>query len=243
MKEALNLLSSIKKPLDEKTRAEKAIVLADIIMKKALSLKTQKEKNFLSRINKTLSNVNKKALILNLVDITFRSKSNKKTASRIFNLLLRYGFPRDLSFHQKISFYLFLFLGKNLKKIIAPIIKKIVKRILSYAATFDEKNNLEKFLIKQKEKNLKVNISSLKNEALGEKDIEEQINNYINHLKNPLINGLLIKISTLSSKTPSTFRQSSSMESTISTLYLSRNWLVNFSTLSAEEGMSGEPPA
>jgi RHH-type proline utilization regulon transcriptional repressor/proline dehydrogenase/delta 1-pyrroline-5-carboxylate dehydrogenase len=201
MKEALNLLSSIKKPLDEKIRAEKAVSLANLVMKKALSIKTKKEKNFLRRVNKTLSNVNKKALIINLVDMTFRSKSNKKTASRIFNLLLRYGFPQELYFHQKISFYLFQFLGKNLKRVIAPIIIKIVKKLLSYAATFDEKNNLENFLMEQKEKKLKVNISSLKNDALGERDIEEQINNYINHLKNPLINGILIKISKLSSKT------------------------------------------
>lgn len=205
-----SILSSVAgRKLKGEERAEKSLLLASLIMKEALSLQTKKEKVFLKHINKSALNTNQRAFIINLIDIAFRTRNKKKLAKKIYELILQYQIPRNLYLSQRIKFFIFRFLGKNLKTLLAPMLKKLIKKFFEYSILFDEGDKLKNFL---KENSDTLDIGAIKDEALGENDANMFRDYYIKLAKDPSIERISIKISTICSKRSYELRRKQSLE-------------------------------
>lgn len=171
-------------PLDQETRAKKACALAKILIKKSGPIKTKKNIAF---IYKNLKDINKKAFLINLIDISFRSKKNKIAALKIKKLLKRFKRP----FLPFTKFLLFFFFCKKISFIFVPLIKR--STIDLFKELLIQKKSLKKFLKKNKD----ILIAPVKDGCCGKKEIKKHLNRYLYYLKK---SDIFVRVSTLSSK-------------------------------------------
>lgn len=198
IKKVLEILELVKeKSLSEKEKQEKALEIASLIILESKNHKIKKLKKLYS-ISDSLQNANGKTLIINVIDFLFRIKNTKEAAALIAKQIIRFGIPRSLSFSIRLNFLIFRLFYKRFYNVLFPWAKKIVLGYCSNFVTCAPKEELEKFEYLKKEE--KFNIAYVNEEAIGENDVNEYLEDYLTFISNPAVDCLSIKISAISSK-------------------------------------------
>jgi RHH-type proline utilization regulon transcriptional repressor/proline dehydrogenase/delta 1-pyrroline-5-carboxylate dehydrogenase len=185
---------------NEQEMIQSAIKLAEKWQNRATQLVSDFDKEFYVKMNKMLEHPEDKALLIELMDQCFRCKSNKRVADQICFLLEKHGMAHFFTTKDKTLLWLFQNLGKYLPDISVPLFVKQIREDTKTVVLKGEKEPFNKHLEMRKKEGTRVNINLIGEVVLGEEEANERIEKYLEALKNPNIDYISIKISTIYSQ-------------------------------------------
>ncbi|UCD81297.1 MAG: proline dehydrogenase family protein, partial [Desulfobacterales bacterium] len=182
------------------TLTEEAIRLATQWQNRANELQTPQEKTRHRKFGKLFTSPKDKVILTQLIDQSFRTANSRRVADQIHYLLTAYGIPSFFSLPEKILMLLFIHVGRYLPRITVPRIIKKMRQNSSHMIIPGEREVLESFLHKRRRQGIKTNINHIGEEVLGEEEAASRLDLYLNDLRNPAVEHISIKISTIFSQ-------------------------------------------
>ena len=179
---------------------EDAIRLAAKWQRRANELKNSQEKARHDKLARLLANPLDKVILTKLIDQSFRSDNYRRVADQIHYLLTEFGIPGFFSLSEKLLMAFFLSFGRYFPNLTVPRVIEKIRKDSSYAVIPGEAEELGTFLQKRKLAGVKININHIGEEVLGEEDAQDRLEMYIRDLKNPAIEYISVKISTIFSQ-------------------------------------------
>jgi RHH-type proline utilization regulon transcriptional repressor/proline dehydrogenase/delta 1-pyrroline-5-carboxylate dehydrogenase len=185
---------------DSEKIAEEAVKLAAQWQNRANALQTRQEKTRHAKLARLFTNPKDKVILTQLIDQSFRSTDYRRVADQIHYILTRYGIPTFFSPLEKFLMLLFMHAGRFLPRLTVPLVVEKMRQDSSHLIIPGEPDALESFLLKRKSNGLRININHIGEEVLGEQEALSRLNMYLADLRNPAIEYVSVKISTLFSQ-------------------------------------------
>ncbi|MEE4352173.1 MAG: bifunctional proline dehydrogenase/L-glutamate gamma-semialdehyde dehydrogenase [Desulfatiglans sp.] len=180
--------------------AQKAIHRAEKWQKRANELMTREEKGIQEQMQRLLTRPIDMVVLTRLIDQGFRSHSPARIADQLNSILKDYGTPEFFSRFEKILVQMFMDFGRHLPRLSVPQFIEKIREGSSRALIPGERESLSAYLRKRKTEGVRVNINHLGEAVLGEKEALRRLDKYIEDLKNPEIEYISVKISTIYSQ-------------------------------------------
>lgn len=201
MNHARDLLGSIiGNRLTGEERIEKTIELAGLILSESNKRLTKEEKKRYGEFDRMMNDPVGKVFLTQLTDQCFRTKNHRRIADQMVYLLHLYGIPKFFSPVKRLQLHLFRAFGNRFATILVPLAIRNLRRKTSSVIIDGEKGPLSRHIKKRKEQDIRLNINYLGEAILGEREAACRLNGYLEDLKNPLIDYISIKISTIYSQ-------------------------------------------
>ena len=206
---------------DDDLIADEAVRLATKWQNRAFQLQSPREKVRHKKLAKLFANSKDKVILTALIDQCFRSADNRRVADQIHFLLTTHGTPTFFSPIEKFLIFLFIHGGRLLPRITVPRIINKMRRDSGHLIIPGESQALTAFLQKRRNQGLKTNINHIGEEVLGEEDAASRLKMYLEDIKNPAVEHISVKISTIFSQIePLAFEQTvDKLTERLSTLY------------------------
>ncbi|MBA2728601.1 MAG: bifunctional proline dehydrogenase/L-glutamate gamma-semialdehyde dehydrogenase, partial [Parachlamydiaceae bacterium] len=198
---AKEIIASVKgtnTPIDE--LKNQAIELAGLIIKEAVRIQTESEKQQQAQLARMMEDPHGKAFTSAMTDQCFRSRIPSRTADQLLYLIKTIGVPKYLSTSRRMGLRLFKWFGGWMPKLFVGITKKFLRQETSNLIIPGEEEPLIKHLIKRRKEGVRINLNHLGEAILGEEEAKRRLNLYLADLKNPYIEYVSIKISTIYSQ-------------------------------------------
>ena len=177
-----------------------AIELAAKWRDRANELRTRWETVRQRKFARLFENTRDKVVLTKLIDQSFRSADNRRTADQIRYLLTEYGIPDFFSSLEKSLMVGFIHAGHLLPGLsVAAIIEKM-RQDSNHLIIPGETGELNAFLKKRKDQGLRVNVNYIGEEVVGEREASARLDMYLKALENPAIEYISVKISTIFSQ-------------------------------------------
>ena len=191
---------------------KEAIALAETWQNRANALMTQRERSRYNQLARLQSDPKNKILITKLIDQSFRSRNYRRIADQIYDLLCRYGIPDFFSRFENLQMRGFKGVGRFFPGLTIPIMIKKMRHDSQHAIISGEIDAFQRYLQGRKKEGVRININHLGEAILGEEEALAQLHMYLQDLKNPAIEYISVKISTIFSQIyPLAFDHSVSM--------------------------------
>ncbi len=188
------------KHLDSKERIVLAIELASLILNAAHRQETDTEKKLQKELGRMVDDPKGKVFIMQLTDQCFRSENKSRTADQIIFITKRLGIPQYLSPFKKNLITLFKNIGIIFAPLLVPILRLFLHKESSRFILPGEPNELSWAIKKRQSKNLRINLNHLGEAILGEEEAKRRLEVYLEDLRNPAIEYISVKVSTLYSQ-------------------------------------------
>jgi RHH-type proline utilization regulon transcriptional repressor/proline dehydrogenase/delta 1-pyrroline-5-carboxylate dehydrogenase len=177
-----------------------AIALAERWQNRANALLSRREKRHHQQMARLLSNPKDKILLVKLIDQSFRSRSPRRVADQIKYLLAEYGIPSFFSPLERLLMRAFASTARFIPDLTVPIMIKKMRTDTRHVIIAGESGALQTYLRARKAQGVRVNVNHLGEEVLGEEEARRQLQQYLHDLKNPNIEYISVKISTITSQ-------------------------------------------
>jgi RHH-type proline utilization regulon transcriptional repressor/proline dehydrogenase/delta 1-pyrroline-5-carboxylate dehydrogenase len=187
-----------KQNLDEIVK--EAVSLAEVWQKRANELSTSEEKDIAEQMARLLTRPTDKIILTKMIDQSFRSHNTSRVADQINSLLRTHGVPDFFSSVDKLLIQMFMGLGRYIPSVSVPKMIDKMRHDSSRAVIPGEQPILLEHLRKRKKQGVRMNINHLGEAVLGESEALRRLDMYMDDLKNPEIECISIKISTIYSQ-------------------------------------------
>ncbi len=198
--DVINNKESVMSTQDFNLVKEKAIFQARAWQNQANALLTPEEKGIQEQMIRLLTQPLNKVIMTKMLDQCFRSTNSSRVADQVNSLLTNYGVPNFFSVYEKVLIQMFLGLGRHFPSISVPKMIEKMRQSSSRAIIPGEEDPLHAHLQKRKEQNVLMNVNHLGEAVLGEKEARRRLDSYIADMKNPEIEYISVKISTIYSQ-------------------------------------------
>ena len=188
------------KPTLAQSLQKDAIELAEAWQNRADELLKKDEKAYQKQIKHLLTHPEDKITLTKLIDQSFRSENYRRVADQVSSLLKQRGIPGFFSPAEKILMHLFLSVGRLIPSISVPRMIAKMREDSARAIVPGEPDVLLTHLQKRKRQGIRMNINHLGEAVLGEEEARHRLQTYIDDLKNPHIEYISVKISTIYSQ-------------------------------------------
>ncbi len=185
---------------NEKNIIQNAINLAEKWQNRATELVSDFDREFYVKMNKMLEQPKDKALLIELMDQSFRVENPARVADQICFLLEKHGMANFFTTKDRMLLWLFQNIGKYLPSLSVPMFVNQIREDTRTVVIKGEEGPFNKHLVMRKEEGTRVNINLIGEVVLGEEEAEERIEKYLKALENPNIDYISIKISTIYSQ-------------------------------------------
>ncbi len=179
---------------------EEAIQLAGKWQDRANELRTRREQARQRKFARLFESSTDKIILNKLIDQGFRCADNRRTADQIHYLLTEYGIPTFFSPLEKSLMNAFIYAGRFLPGLTVPAIIKKMRQDSGHLIIPGEADAFNAFLQKRKDQGLRVNANYIGEEVIGEQEAASRLAMYLKALKNPAIEYISVKISTIYSQ-------------------------------------------
>ena len=179
---------------------KEAVSLAEVWQNRANALLTRREKSRFEQLKRLLSNPRDKILLVKLVDQSFRSANPRRVADQILYLLRTYGIPGFFSPLERLLLQTFAYSVRFFPGLAVSKVIKKMRAESNHLIISGESGALQTYLLERKAQGVSVNVNHLGEEVLGEEQARRQLQQYLRDLKNPNIEYISVKISTISSQ-------------------------------------------
>ncbi len=186
--------------MEDKVLQKEAIALAKKWQNRANELTSAFDKKFYVKMNKMLAHPEDKALLIELMDQSFRSKNNVRVAEQILYLLEKYKYAHFFTIKDKILLWGFKRFALLMPNLCVPMFISYIRNDTKTVVIKGEKKYFSEFLQKRKAEKIKVNVNLIGEVILGEDEAEQRMNKYLDALKQKNITYISIKISTIFSQ-------------------------------------------
>jgi len=185
---------------DTENLAAEAIRLATEWQNRANELQTPQEKARHRRLARLFTNPKDRAILTALIDQCFRPNEKRRVADQIHFLLTRYGTPDFFSPIEKFLIFLFIHGGRFLPSLAVPRFIRKMRQDSGHLIISAEKTELAAYLGRLRDRGFRTNINHIGEEVLGEADAASRLKMYLDDLKNPAVEHISVKISTILSQ-------------------------------------------
>ena len=184
----------------EQELIEQSIALAEKWQNRANSLLTRQERSLQAQLRTLLVHPLDKVLLSRLIDQSFRSHDNRRVADQMRALLHEYGAPGFLNRVERGLLHVLKGLDSRLAAPLMPLLIAQMRRLSSQLIIPGENERLHGHLQQRRTQGVRVNINHLGEALLGEAEAAHRLETYLKDLKDPDIEYISIKISTLYSQ-------------------------------------------
>lgn len=184
--------------LDE--RQKSAIELAALMLHEAQDRQTPSEKKIQAELARMMADENGKAFTTTMTDQCFRSHSSARIADQLVYILDKFGIPNYLSREKQIALWGFKWLGKPLATVLVPLTKQMIRKETSTVILPGEPQELAAHMQRRQQEGVRINLNHLGEAILGENEANHRLQIYLDDLKNPAVEYVSIKISTIYSQ-------------------------------------------
>ncbi|MBI9083190.1 MAG: proline dehydrogenase family protein [Desulfobacterales bacterium] len=184
----------------EKNIIEEAAALAEAWQTRANELLTGEEKGIQEQMKRLLTHPMDKVVLTQMIDRSFRSHDNRRVADLVNHILSHHGVPDFFSRVEKLLIQMFLGLGRHVPALSVPTMIEKMRHNSSRAIIPGEAEALHAHLAKRKTQGVRMNINHLGEALLGEEEARNRLQTYIRDMKDPDIEYISVKISTIYSQ-------------------------------------------
>jgi RHH-type proline utilization regulon transcriptional repressor/proline dehydrogenase/delta 1-pyrroline-5-carboxylate dehydrogenase len=177
-----------------------ALSLARAWQDRANELLTSEEKGIQEQMERLMTHPIDKAVLTKMIDQSFRPSDTSRVADQVNAILTSYGIPDFFPRVDRLLIQMFLGLGKHFPAFTVPKMIDRMRDSSSRAIIPGEKDALHAHLQKRKKQGVRMNINHLGEALLGEKEARRRLDTYIEDMKNPEIEYISVKISTIYSQ-------------------------------------------
>jgi RHH-type proline utilization regulon transcriptional repressor/proline dehydrogenase/delta 1-pyrroline-5-carboxylate dehydrogenase len=180
--------------------AEAAVALAEAWQNRANELLTNEERGIQEQMQRLVTHPPDKIALTKLIDQSFRAGDPSRVANQVDYLLREYGVPDFFSTVEKLLVQMFMGLGRYFPSLSVPKMIEKMRQDSSRAIIPGEPESLYAHLRKRREQGVRMNINHLGEALLGEKEAKTRLTLYSAALKDPEIECISVKISTIYSQ-------------------------------------------
>src|SRR6056297_2097956 len=177
-----------------------AVVLAAKWQDRANAMLTAEEKAIQDQMRRLLTHPLDKVVLTRMIDQCFRSHDNDRVADQVNHLLREYGVPDFFSRVERLLIQMFMGLGRYFPSVSVPRMVEKMRLSSSRAIIPGESRPLHAHLEKRKDQGVRMNINHLGEAVLGEDEARRRLDTYIKDMRDPEIEYISVKISTLYSQ-------------------------------------------
>lgn len=186
--------------LSPERRIKLSIELAENLWRNSLHFQTPQEKKEQKELSGLIKSPSGKALLIGLLDQTFRSSEPRRIAKQLQDLIASIGIPDELGFFKKAALQAFCTLSPSISQALIPIIKHFIFGATARVMLPSDKASLRRHILKKKAEGMKINLNHLGEAILGENEAENRLLIYLDDLASPEVEHISVKISTLYSQ-------------------------------------------
>ncbi len=198
---ANEILAGVKgRPLNMEERKKMAIELAAFMLEAATASMTSRERKIQKQLSNLMRDPHGKAFTTAMSDECFRSHDNKRAADQLIYLLNQMGVPQYLDWIKRSELYVFKNLNPSFAQFLMPFATYTLRKEASKVILPGEASALNKHLAERRKQEVKLNLNHLGEAILSEAEAKERVQIYLEDLKNPAINYISVKISTIFSQ-------------------------------------------
>ncbi len=161
---------------------------------------TTEEKTVQDQLGRLMASPADKVLLARLIDQSFRSKDPQRVADQVKYLLQTHGVPRSFSQLDWILAQAFMGIGRHFPSISVPRMIDKMRQNTRHVIIPGEPDRLSAYLAQRRREGVRVNLNHLGETVLGEEEARHRLAAYIEDLKDPAIEYISVKISTLYSQ-------------------------------------------
>ncbi len=177
-----------------------AAALAARWQNRANQLLTAEEKTIQEQMNRLLTHPMDKVVLTRMIDQCFRSHDHQRVADQVNHLLSEYGVPDFFSRVERLLIQMFMGMGRHFPHLSVPRLVEQMRHSSSRAIIPGEAKPLHRHLEKRKKQGVRMNINHLGEAVLGEQEAHRRLETYIADMKDPDVEYISVKISTLYSQ-------------------------------------------
>lgn len=201
LEEATEILESVKaKPQTMNERRRLSIELAALMLQEASRSMTSSEKALQEQLTRLMRDPVGKAFTTSMTDECFRSSNPKRIADQMIYLLNQLGIPHYLDWFKRSELVVFRTAGPALAQFLVPFAMKALRKQTETVILPGEHALLTKHLKERKAQGIRQNINHLGEAILSEAEAKKRLHTYLEDLKNPDIDYMSVKISTIFSQ-------------------------------------------
>ena len=186
--------------LSSDERRQAAITLAAFLMQEAKKNQTPDEIAQLTLLQKMMESKDGKTFATAIVDQCLRPKNPRRAADQLIFLIRKYGVPEYLPSLQRFLMRAAKIFGRWLPSITISEANKAIRQQTIHVILPAEPKSLKSHYDRRHSQGIKLNLNYLGEAILGEEEARERFELYTNYLKEPFIDYISIKISTLYSQ-------------------------------------------
>lgn len=179
---------------------ERVTVLAEQLLNTALSQQTPKEHAEAEKLGRLMNDPMGKGFTFAMVDEVFRSRDPKIEAQRWRRLLAAFGVPE----YQPLADRVLMRLGAAGSLVLPGVVMKAVaERMRADSARVilpGEKEPLRRYLHTRAAEGFRINLNHLGEAVLGEDEAQNRLKTVLDHLADPAVNYISVKISAIFSQ-------------------------------------------
>ena len=184
----------------EETLVRDAVETAERWQNRANALLTDEERAVQEQMRRLLTHPRDKVVLTQLIDQSFRSCDPRRVADQVHAILKTHGVPEFFSTTEKLLVRMFLGLGRHLPSVSVPKLIDKLRQESSRMIIAGEADALRAYLRQRREAGVPVNINHLGEAVLGEQEAARRLQSYLADLRNPEIEVISVKISTIYSQ-------------------------------------------
>ena len=177
-----------------------AIAQAEAWQNRANELLTREEKGIQEQMKRLLTHPMDKVVLTKMIDQSFRSHDPGRIADQVNAILGDCGVPDFFSRVEKLLVQMFMGVGRHFPDFAVPKMIDKMRQNSSRAIIAGEKDALHAHLQKRREQGVRMNINHLGEAVLGEDEAAHRLKMYIEDMKDPDIEYISVKISTIYSQ-------------------------------------------
>jgi RHH-type proline utilization regulon transcriptional repressor/proline dehydrogenase/delta 1-pyrroline-5-carboxylate dehydrogenase len=184
----------------EESLVDKAVATAARWQNRANALLTDEERAVQEQLRRLLTHPRDKVVLAKLLDQSFRTRDPRRVADQVHALLKTHGVPDFFSMSEKLLVRMFLGLGRHLPSVSVPALIDKLRQESGRMIIDGEADALHAYLAGRREEGLRVNINRLGEAVLGEAEAARRLAGYLADLRDPRIEVISVKISTIYSQ-------------------------------------------
>jgi RHH-type transcriptional regulator, proline utilization regulon repressor / proline dehydrogenase / delta 1-pyrroline-5-carboxylate dehydrogenase len=182
------------------TLSQEAIDLAEVWQKRANELLSPQERAIQETMTRLLASPLDKVTLTKMMDQGFRSGSYDRVADQINDLMRTHGIPGFFRVSERLLMRLFLSVGRHVPSISVPKIIEKMRSDSSRSIIAGEADSLHRHLQMRRAEGVRMNLNHLGEAVLGEDEAAGRLKVYLEDLRNPEIEYISVKISTIYSQ-------------------------------------------
>jgi RHH-type transcriptional regulator, proline utilization regulon repressor / proline dehydrogenase / delta 1-pyrroline-5-carboxylate dehydrogenase len=179
---------------------ERVSYLAEQLLNDALSQQTGMERREAEKLGRLMVDPNGKAFTFAMVDEVFRSRRSVVAARRWRGLLNVFGTPRFMPTVDRVLMRVGALASYCLPGIVMKGVAARMRADSSRVILAGEPEPLRRYLMKKEVEGFRVNLNHLGEAVLGEEEASRRLSLVLEHLQNPAVTYVSIKVSTIFSQ-------------------------------------------